>query len=137
LRGMLAGAAAGAPTQAPPAAAGGRPGGAAAPSLIQADEATNSIIINASDTVYNNLRLVIEQLDVRRAQVYVEALIVEMTADATDELGFQWAAVGGVGSRGVGATANFPGAGPSIAEAITKSSTSAANPAGLTIAVLG
>src|SRR5467141_4009017 len=126
LRGMLSAA----------PGAGGRPGGAA-PSLIQADEATNSIIINASDTVYNNLRLVIEQLDVRRAQVYVEALIAEMNADRTDELGFQWAAVGGVGSRGVAATANFPGAGPSIAEAITKASPSAANPAGLTIAVLG
>src|SRR6267378_3092128 len=135
LRGMLS-AAPGAPAQTAAPGAGGRPGGAA-PSLIQADEATNSIIINASDTVYNNLRLVIEQLDVRRAQVYVEALIAEMNADRTDELGFQWAAVGGVGSRGVGATANFPGAGPSIAEAITRSSTSAANPAGLTIAVLG
>src|SRR5437667_1008867 len=134
LRGMLSAAATGAPGQT--GAPGARPGGAA-PSLIQADEATNSIIINASDTVYNNLRLVIEQLDVRRAQVYVEALIAEMNADRTDELGFQWAAVGGVGSRGVGATANFPGAGPSIAEAITRSSTSAANPAGLTIAVLG
>ncbi|TMH49762.1 MAG: type II secretion system protein GspD [Betaproteobacteria bacterium] len=135
LRGMLS-AAPGAPAQTAAPGAGARPGGAA-PSLIQADEATNSIIINASDTVYNNLRLVIEQLDVRRAQVYVEALIAEMNADRTDELGFQWAAVGGVGSRGVGATANFPGAGPSIAEAITRSSTSAANPAGLTIAVLG
>src|SRR6267143_1213642 len=135
LRGMLSGAP-GAPAQTAAPGAGGRPGGAA-PSLIQADEATNSIIINASDTVYNNMRLVIEQLDVRRAQVYVEALIAEMNADRTDELGFQWAAVGGVGSRGVAATANFPGTGPSIAEAITKASPSAANPAGLTIAVLG
>ncbi len=134
LRGMLSATAAPAQTAAPGAA--GRPGGAA-PSLIQADEATNSIIINASDTVYNNLRLVIEQLDVRRAQVYVEALIAEMNADRTDELGFQWAAVGGVGSRGVGAAANFPGANPSLAEAITRSSVSAANPAGLTVAVLG
>src|SRR5436309_2965477 len=106
LRGMLSAAATAAPGQT--GAPGARPGGAA-PSLIQADEATNSIIINASDTVYNNLRLVIEQLDVRRAQVYVEALIAEMNADRTDELGFQWAAVGGVGSRGVGATANFRG----------------------------
>src|SRR6266702_4593090 len=135
LRGMLAAAAPGAPGQTTPP--GARPVGGAAPSLIQADEATNSIIINASDTVYNNLRLVIEQLDVRRAQVYVEALIVEMTADRTDELGFQWAAVGGVGSRAVGVTGNFPAASPSIAEAITRSSRSAVNPAGLTVAVLG
>src|SRR5947207_191066 len=111
LRGMLSAAATGAPGQT--GAPGARPGGAA-PSLIQADEATNSIIINASDTVYNNLRLVIEQLDIRRAQVYVEALVAEMNADRTDELGFQWAGAGGVGSRAVGAVANFPAANPSI-----------------------
>jgi general secretion pathway protein D len=135
LRGMISGTAAGAPG-APGGGAAGRPGGAA-PSAIQADEATNSIIINASDTVYNNLRLVIEQLDVRRAQVYVEALVAEMNADRTDELGFQWAAIGGVGSRAVGVTGNFPAASPSLAEAITRSSPSAVNPAGLTVAVLG
>src|SRR5712691_2643072 len=102
LRGMLS-VAPGAPAQTAAPGAGGRPGGGVTPSLIQADEATNSIIINASDTVYNNLRLVIEQLDVRRAQVYVEALIVEMTADATNEFGFQWAAARGVRSGAVGA----------------------------------
>ena len=138
LRGMLAGAAAAAPPQTAASGAGGRPGGAT-PSLIQADEATNSIIINASDTVYNNMRLVIEQLDVRRAQVYVEALIVEMTADATSELGFQWAAATGVGSRAVGAAANFPSANPSIAglAAAPAAVAAAGGPAGLTVALLG
>src|SRR5438445_11152109 len=136
LRGMLAAAATAAPGQT--AAPGGRPGGAA-PSLIQADEATNSIIINASDTVYNNLRLVIEQLDIRRAQVYVEALVAEMNADRTDELGFQWATAGAVGSRAVGATANFPSANPSIAglAAAPAAVAAAGGPAGLTVAVLG
>src|SRR5206468_937580 len=134
LRGMLSAAATGAPGQT--GAPGARPGGAA-PSLIQADEATNSIIINASDTVYNNLRLVIEQLDIRRAQVYVEALVAEMNADRTDELGFQWAGARGVGSRAVGAAANFAAANPSIAEAVTGAASSAVNPAGLTVAVLG
>jgi general secretion pathway protein D len=141
LRGMLSAAAAGGPPgQAAPAGIAGRPGGATAvPSLIQADEATNSIIINASDTVYNNLRLVIEQLDVRRAQVYVEALIVEMTADAANELGIQWAAATGVGSRAVGAAANFPSANPSIAAlaAAPAAVAAAGGPAGLSIAVLG
>ena len=93
LRGMLAATAGGAPGA--PAGVPGRPPGApgapgSAPSLIQADEATNSVIINASDTVYNNLRTVIEQLDIRRAQVYVEALIVEVTADKATEFGIQW-----------------------------------------------
>jgi general secretion pathway protein D len=89
--------------------------------------------------VYNNLRLVIEQLDVRRAQVYVEALVAEMNADRTDELGFQWAAAGGVGSRAVGAAANFPSANPSIAAlaAAPAAVAAAGGPAGLTVAVLG
>jgi len=140
LRGMLAAAAGGAPGAPPGAGAPGRPGGAAA-SLVQADEATNSIIINASDTVYNNLRTVIEQLDIRRAQVYVEALIVEMTADSADELGVQWAAATTVGSSTVGAAANFPGAAPSLAAAAAAQSLGAAaaaalSPAGLTVGVL-
>jgi len=132
LRGMLSAAAAGAPGQT--AAPGARPGGGAAPSLIQADEATNSIVINASDTVYNNLRLVIEQLDVRRAQVYVEALVAEMNADRTDELGFQWAGARAAGSRAVGAAANFPAANPSIAGLAAGVESVGA---GLSVAVLG
>src|SRR5467141_925045 len=134
LRGMLSATAAGAPGQT--AAPGARPGGGAAPSLIQADEATNSIVINASDTVYNNLRLVIEQLDVRRAQVYVEALVAEMNADRTDELGVQWAAAGSVGSRTVGGAANFPAANPSLATTIAAPAAAAVaggGPAGLTV----
>jgi len=55
---------------------------------------------------------VIEKLDVRRTQVYVEALIVEMTTDASRELGVQWA--GGVpsGSGAVAGVQNFPSANP-------------------------
>jgi general secretion pathway protein D len=135
LRGMLS-AAASAPGAPPGGGAAGRPGGAA-PSAIQADEATNSIIINASDTVYNNLRLVIEQLDVRRAQVYVEALVAEMNADRTDELGVQWAAAGQVGSQVVGAAANFPAANPSLAAAVASPAAAAATAGGLAVAVLG
>jgi general secretion pathway protein D len=140
LRGMLAGAAAGGPGAPTGAGVPGRPPGApgAAPaSLIQADEATNSIIIAASDTVYNNLRTVVEQLDIRRAQVYVEALIAEMNADRIDELGFQWAGVTGVGQASVGGFTNFPGAAPSIAAAVTAPAAAAVGAAGLTVAVLG
>jgi len=129
-------------TGAPGAPVGGVPGrpgapGSAAPSLIQADEATNSIIINASDTVYNNMRTVIEQLDIRRAQVYVEALIAEMNADRTDELGFQWAGVTGVGQASVGGFTNFLGAAPSLAAAVVNPAAAAAASNGLTVAVLG
>jgi general secretion pathway protein D len=74
-------------------AASGAAGGAAG--YIQADAATNTLIITASDAVYKNLRAVIDQLDARRAQVYVEALIVEVAADKADEFGVQWAALTG------------------------------------------
>lgn len=77
-------------------------------SFIQADEATNSLIINAPDSVYNNLRAVIEKLDIRRAQVFVEALITEITSDKTQKLGFQWAAAAPHGAGTVGGMINFP-----------------------------
>jgi len=65
----------------------------AAPStggFIQADPATNSLIITAPEPVYRQLRAVIEQLDARRAQVYVESMIVKMDATQAADFGFQW-----------------------------------------------
>ncbi|MDP2783252.1 MAG: type II secretion system secretin GspD [Sulfurimicrobium sp.] len=61
-------------------------------SSIQADAQTNSLIITAPDNVYNTLRAVIDKLDARRAQVFVEALIVEVTTDKATEFGIQWQA---------------------------------------------
>ncbi|TCK42116.1 general secretion pathway protein D [Paraburkholderia sp. BL8N3] len=58
--------------------------------MIQADAATNSLIITAAEPVYRNLRSVIDQLDARRAQVYIEALIVELSATTGANLGIQW-----------------------------------------------
>nr|WP_315472825.1 type II secretion system secretin GspD [uncultured Undibacterium sp.] len=63
--------------------------------FIQADAATNTLIITASEPVYRNLRGVIDQLDARRAQVYIESLIVEVTADRGNEFGVQWMAATG------------------------------------------
>ena len=65
----------------------------AAPStggMIQADPASNSLIITAPEPVYKQLRAVIDQLDSRRAQVYIESMIVEVTGDNAAEAGFQW-----------------------------------------------
>ncbi|MBY4599014.1 type II secretion system secretin GspD [bacterium BD-1] len=68
---------------------------------IQADPATNSLIISAPEPVYRELRAVIDKLDQRRAQVFVESLIAEVRADKTAELGIQWQGlVGGVGLIG-------------------------------------
>jgi general secretion pathway protein D len=84
--------------------------------IIQADAATNSIIITAPDATYNNLRAVLEKLDVRRAQVYVEALIAEITADNAAAFGVQWQNLGGLdedGTQVFGGT-NFGGVGQNI-----------------------
>ena len=92
------------------------PAAAITPGIIQADAATNAIIITAPDAVYNNLRAVVEKLDARRLQVYVEALIVELTANKAGEFGIQWQDLGGIGKAGTqvfGGT-NFGGAGQNI-----------------------
>jgi len=73
------------------------PPAVAMPGVIQADAATNAIIITAPDAIYNNLRAVLDKLDMRRAQVYVEALIAEVTADKAAEFGVQWQNLSGLG----------------------------------------
>ncbi len=63
--------------------------------FIQADPTTNTLIITASESVYRDLRTVIDQLDARRAQVYIESLIVEVDASKAAEFGVQWAGLSG------------------------------------------
>ena len=57
---------------------------------IQADPATNSLIITAPEPQYRQLRAVIDKLDARRAQVFVESLIAEVNAEKAAEFGIQW-----------------------------------------------
>lgn len=58
---------------------------------IQADETTNALVVTAPPDIIRSLRSVIAQLDIRRAQVLVEAVIAEISAEKTAELGVQWA----------------------------------------------
>ena len=119
LRGLLSGAAS--TTTAPvttAATASTSTGGATGPvaSSIQAYASTNSLVIVAPDHVYNSLRTVIDKLDARRAQVYVEALIVEVSASVQSEFGIQWQDLSGInrgGSQVIGGS-NFGGAGTNI-----------------------
>jgi general secretion pathway protein D len=76
-------------------ATGAGGGGGQGSGFIQADASTNSLIITAPDAVYRNLRSVIDQLDVRRAQVYIEALVVEVTSNDAAEFGVQWIGITG------------------------------------------
>ena len=66
---------------------------------IQADAATNSLIITAPEPQYRQLRAVIDSLDQRRAQVLVESLIVEVDSAKESQFGIQWQnLVGGANS---------------------------------------
>jgi general secretion pathway protein D len=91
-------------------------GGGALAGLIQADAATNSLIITAPEPLYRNIRAIIDKLDVRRAQVVIESLIVEMTADKAAEFGIQWQALGALENNDTGVIAgtNFGGGGTNI-----------------------
>lgn len=104
-----------------PGASGSQPlGGSTAASLattggqIQADTTTNSLIITAPEPQYRQLRSVIDELDGRRAQVMVEALIAEVDATKASQFGIQWQ---NFLSKGAGATAvgtNFGSGGNNI-----------------------
>ena len=58
--------------------------------FIQADPATNSLIITAPEPLYRQVRALIDQLDTRRAQVYIESMIVEVAPTDSADFGFQW-----------------------------------------------
>ena len=77
--------------------------------FVQADPATNSLIITAPEPMYRQLRAVIDQLDSRRAQVYVESLIVEVDPSQSVDFGIQWQGLlGGKGDTNIiGAGTNF------------------------------
>ena len=70
--------------------------------FIQAEPATNSILITGSEPLYRSLRQVIDQLDLRRNQVYIESLIVEVSNETAAELGIQWNFLLGSGNQNVG-----------------------------------
>jgi general secretion pathway protein D len=99
----------------PPAAPPGGGGGTSnvdASVTIWADVATNALIITAPPKIMRSLMSVIDKLDIRRAQVQVEAVIAEIDVNKSANLGVQWILDGG-NSYGYGVT-NLPGSGTSI-----------------------
>ena len=106
---------------------------------IQADTATNSLIITASEPQYRQLRAVIEKLDARRAQVYVESLIAEVNMDKAAEFGIQWQGpIGGKGDSLIGLLGtNFSSGGKNIIQSAfaAASGTPVAPGAGLNLGV--
>jgi len=93
------------------AAAGGAAGAASAQSLneinVWADTQTNALVIDAPPKMMRSIMQIVDKLDIRRAQVLVEAIIVEVIADERNELGVTWAIEGASTNAPIGVT-NFP-----------------------------
>jgi general secretion pathway protein D len=103
---------------------------------IQADVPTNSLVITAPEPQYRQLRAVIDKLDARRAQVFVESLIAEISEDKAAQFGVQWQGpLGNAGSSMIGLLGtNFGAAGANIINLATGAASGAATPqAGLNI----
>jgi general secretion pathway protein D len=102
------------------AAAQGAAGAAPSPARngevsVWADTQTNALVVNAPPKMMRSLMQIVDKLDIRRAQVLVEAIIVEVIADKTAELGITWAVEGAASTTPI-ATTNFPSAGPGVVQ---------------------
>ena len=104
------------------AAAGGAGGAAGAAGgnpneqiSVWADSQTNALIVDAPPKIMRSLMTVVDKLDIRRAQVLVEAIVVEVTLDKTAELGVTWA-IEGSGDDAPIATTNFPTFGAGVVQ---------------------
>jgi len=80
---------------------------------VWADTQTNALIVNAPPKMMRSLMQIVDKLDIRRAQVLVEAIIVEVIADKTSELGITWAVEGSGSNAPIGVT-NFPDTGTNV-----------------------
>jgi general secretion pathway protein D len=103
----------GGPPAANPAAGGGS-SNVDASVTIWADVATNALIITAPPKIMKSLMGVIDKLDIRRAQVHVEAIIVEIDVNKSSNLGVQWLLFGQGNSTVPAGIVNLPGGGTSI-----------------------
>ncbi|HEB55883.1 MAG TPA: type II secretion system protein GspD [Gammaproteobacteria bacterium] len=101
---------------------------------IQADEASNALVINAPPSVFRSLRNVISKLDIKRAQVIVESVIAELSYQKASEFGIQWAADGSSGGSRSGpiGLVNFS-AGPGLLSLASASLASPPSIDGMTV----
>jgi general secretion pathway protein D len=117
------------------APAGG--GGSERSVSLWAEPETNALVITAPPKAMKSLMSIVDKLDIRRAQVQIEAIIVDMTVDKTAELGVNWAVDGSKDNNVVGGFVS-PVGGVSIvdlARAVDDPSTLTTAPNGTTIGV--
>jgi general secretion pathway protein D len=106
----------GGPPAATPVSSGGGGSNVDASVTIWADVATNALIITAPPKIMKSLMGVIDKLDIRRAQVQVEAIIVEVDVNKSSNLGVQWLLFGQGNSTVPAGIINLPGTGTSIVD---------------------
>ena len=116
--------------------------------FIQADPSTNSLIITAADPLYRQIRSAIDRLDGRRAQIYVESMIVKVDASKAGQFGIQWqnlfgdksnSVVTGVGTNfgtGIGNIINGTVATVGGSSAVGTALAGSAAPTGFNLAIL-
>ena len=116
----------------------GGAGGTSQAITIWSDAPTNALVINAPANILQDMNSVIDRLDIPRAQVKVDAIIVEVTEDKAAEFGVTWAIEAAQDNIGIGLT-NFPATSTGIAQvaAATQSDTSSASlaPQGISFGV--
>ncbi|HZO23187.1 MAG TPA: type II secretion system secretin GspD, partial [Steroidobacteraceae bacterium] len=132
------------------AAAGTAPGAAASPqaqaeksAMVWADPQNNALVITAPPKIMRAVMSIVDKLDIRRPQVLVEAVIVEVNTDKTAQLGVNWAEFErGTGTVPAGAFVSPIGSSGSIVDLandvgglVTGTATSATLPTGATFAV--
>lgn len=105
-----------------------KPGGIAAKQRsavnIQADEGTNALIMTGPPALLQALQSVIRQLDVRRAQLMIEAVIAEVSTDKGVNLGIQWFGAANNNHAGIIGSANFPNSGVGVSGVAAQDSAS-------------
>lgn len=94
--------------------------------LVQAEPTTNALIIQAPAATYKNLRMIIDMLDVRRAQVMIEAMIADINSTEQGTFGIQWVLGGGNNNVGAIGLANYAGNGSNLSSLATSAMGAAA-----------
>ena len=117
LEGVLQGSRApgGAPLSGASSAGNGASGNTGSSTVIQAHKETNALIITAPPAVLKELKSLVRQLDIRRAQVLIEAIVAEVSDEKAKQLGIQWQGTDNdFNDRGLIGGTNFPSPGPGI-----------------------
>ncbi|EQD41663.1 general secretion pathway protein D, partial [mine drainage metagenome] len=83
--------------------------------VVAADKGTNSLIVTAPPRLMRSIRSIIHKLDIRRAQVLVQAIIAELSSNTAAQLGVTWV-TDALQTAGTAALTNFSGTGTGVVQ---------------------